>query len=102
MFMRALDIVASGPLLGTETRRAADKAQHHADRLQASANRAQESANRAQKAADRAQRQADRSQREAERTNAPGDNSRMRQVKAKDSAPASNRPEEPKKKSDAA
>ena len=101
MFMRALDIVASGPLLGIDTRRAANKAQDHADRLQASATRVQQSADRAQKAADRAQQRADRSQRAAAPSKARDDNSRLRQVKAKDSAPASNNPEEPSKKSDA-
>ena len=62
----------------------ADKAQQHAGRLQAGANRARESAERAQRNADM-------------RLDPVGDGGKMRQVKPKDSAPASNKPEGKKK-----
>ena len=91
MFMRALDIVASGPLLGGETRHAAKKAQQHADRMQASANRVREAADRMQRSADRAQSNADR-----ENTDRSNDSGRLRQVKPKDGAPASNKADEKK------
>ena len=98
VFMKALDIVADGPLYDATARRVADKAQQHADRLQANANRARESAERVQRSADRAQQHAERTRKEADRTDPAGDSGRFRQVKAKDGAPASNTPDEPKKK----
>jgi hypothetical protein len=99
VFLAALDIVAGGPLIdaGTAQRRAAGAAQRRADRLQASANRVRESAERIQASANRAQQQADLTRQRADATRPDGaDDARFRQVKPKDSAPASNKPEEKK------
>lgn len=95
MFLRALDIVAGGPLYDAAALRQASKAQQHADRMQASANRARESADRVQRSADLAQRRANE---ENDKTNPGNKNDAFRQVKPKDGAPASNKAEEPKKK----
>ena len=98
MFLRALDIVAGGPLYDAAAVRNANKAQQHADRIQASANRARESAERVQRSADLAQQRANERKEQVD----PGKtNDSFRQINPKDGAPASNKEDDAKKKSDA-